>query len=629
MLELMRKHAGSWIIKIILGVIALAFALSFGVYSYFGQKQEVVLKVNDEPITMRQVRQELGRLTEEARRQLGDQFERLSPLLNLRQRALDRLVDQTLLFQAARRMGITVSNQELQRKVAAMPAFQRNGRFDLRLYQRALARSRLTPEKFEEGLRSELILQKLSTLVVGSVQVTPLEVDQELKRELTKVSGVYRIFDPDKFLDKEKVSDQEIKSYYESHRRLYLVPEKVVLSYITFPKARFRDKVDITAEDIQDAYDMDRGRYSRPERVRARHILIKLAQDASPAEVEAARKKAKEILALARKPGADFAALARKYSQGPTASGGGDLGYFKRGQMVPSFEKLAFKLKKGEVGMVRTRFGFHVVKVLDHQQAKVIPLDEVKSEIQDQLTEKMASELAVAAAENAFDQVAKTGDLAGLARKLKRGLNQTDPVVPGGQEVEGLPGLKGLAQAVEGLEQGQILPVMTYQDGAVVAVLKKRIPEKVKPLDEVKEEVRLAVRDQKAKAAARKAASDLLAKLAKEKDPAAVLAADKQARKTGWIPRNGSIEGLENSSRLVAALFERPLAKPVLPRPVEAGKGFAAAVLQGRRPPTPEEMAQKRKEVAARLLARKRRQRLQWFLKDLRSRAEIQTLVKL
>ncbi len=628
MLELMRKHAGSWIIKIILGVIALAFALSFGVYSYFGQKQEVVLKVNDEPITMRQVRQELGRLTEEARRQLGDQFERLSPLLNLRQRALDRLVDQTLLFQAARRMGITVSNQELQRKVAAMPAFQRDGRFDLRLYQRALARSRLTPEKFEEGLRSELVLQKLSTLVVGSAQVTPLEVDQELRRELTKVSGVYRIFAPDDFLDKEKVSKQEIQSYYESHRRLYLVPEKVVLGYITFPKAAYRDKVDITPEDIQDAYDMDRGRYSRPERVRARHILIKLASDANPAEVEAARKKAKEILALARKPGADFAALARKYSQGPTASGGGDLGYFKRGQMVLSFEKLAFKLKKGEVGMVRTRFGFHVVKVLDHQQAKVIPLDEVKGEIENQLTEKMAAELAVAAAENAFDQVAKSGDLAGLARKLKRGLNQSDPVVPG-QEVEGLPGLKGLAQAVEGLQQGQLLPVMTYQDGAVVAVLKKRIPEKVKPLAQVEEEVRLAVRDQKAKQAARKAAADLLARLAKEKDPAALLAKDKKARQTGWVGRDDSIKGLVSSGGLVAALFERTLARPVLPRPVEAGDGFAAAVLQGRRPPSAEEMAKKRQEVAARLLARKRRERLQWFLKDLRARADIQTLVKL
>lgn len=628
MLELMRKKAGSWMIKILLGLIALAFALSFGVYSYFGQKQEVVVKVNQEPVTMKQLREEMGRLSEQARRQLGAQYEQLAPMLNLKQRAVQNLVNRVLLFQAAARLGVTVSNEELQRKVAAMPAFQRNGRFSIKAYQRVLSSSRLTPEAFEDGLRGDLILQKVSTLVLGSAQATPLEVDRALRRELTKVRGVYLIFSPDSYLDAQKADQKEMEAYYNAHKRRYLVPEKVVLRYITFPKAAYRDQVDIQPEDIEDAYDAARARYARPERVHARHILFKLPENPRPGEEKAAEEKARRVLKLARKTGADFAALAKRYSQGPTAKNGGDLGYFTRGQMEPVFEELVFKLKPGEVGLVRSRFGWHVVKVEDHQDARVVPLKEVRGELIKELTESRAVELAAAAAENAFDQTASSGDLAKTAAGLGRPVNETPPFVVG-RDVEGLPGLKSLAQSVEGLKAGQLAPVMIYENGSVLAMVKKRTPEAVKPLKEVEEDVRLAVRSEKAKKAARTAAAELLKGLAAKDKPAELLAAEKGARRTGWLARNDRIEGLAASGGLVRALFMRPAHKPVAPEPVEAGDGFAAAVLQDRKPPTAEEMKAKRKEVADRLLAAKRREMLRGFLQDLRAKADIKMMVSL
>ncbi len=628
MLELMRKHAGSWIIKIVLGAIALAFALSFGVYSYYGSRQEVALKVNGEPITMTQVREELGKLTEEARRQMGDQFEKLAPLLNLRQRAIDRLVDQVLLFQAAERMGIVVGEEEIRRRVASMEVFQRNGRFDLRTYQRVLARNRLTPEAFEAMQRNNLIMEKLSILVAGAAQVTPLEVEHELEQRLTEVKGVYKLFNPDDYLKKQKVSQAEIESFYKQHKVRFLVPEKLVLTYLTFPAAAYRDQADVRPDDIRDFYEMNRERYAKPEQVHARHILITLPDKPTKAQEEAAKKLAEKILALAKKPGQDFAALARKYSQGPTAKTGGDLGWFGRGQMVKPFEELAFRLKPGQLGLVRTRFGWHVIKVEDHRQARITPLEKVKGEIKQELVEQRARDLAAAAAERAFDQVAKGKDLKDLARQHKRSLYTTPPVVKG-RPVSGLPGLKGLAQAVEDLSPGQVLPVLPYADGSVVAVLSKIIPESVKPLKEVEEEVRLAIQDDKAEKAAQEAAAKLLADLRAAKDPARKLRQDPAAKETGWLKAGEDIKGLDHSDRLVDALFLRPSHAPVLARPVPAGDVFAAAVLTGRKAPDQAAKDAYRDEVRAELLLKKRRRMVQDFLADLREKAEIQALAKL
>lgn len=627
MLELMRKNAGSWIIKIILGAIAVAFALSFGVYSYYGSPQEVALKVNGEPITMSQVREELARMTDEARAQMGEQFDKLAPLLNLRQRAMDRLVDRALLFQAAQRLGIVVSEQEIRRRVASMEVFQRNGKFDLATYQRVLSRNRMAPEDFEALQRDSMIMEKLSVLIAGAAQITPLEVDYELQQRLTEVKGVYKLFNPDDYLKKQEVSQAELEAYYNKHKRQYLVPEKLVLTYMQFPAAAYRDKVEVLPVDVRDYYDMNSNRYAKPERVHARHILFTLPEKPSKAQDEAAKKLAETTLALAKKPGQDFAKLAKEHSQGPTAKNGGDLGWFGRGQMVKPFEEMAFKLKAGEMGLVKTRFGWHVVKVEDHQQAQVTPLDKVESEIKNQLIERKAKDLAAAAAERAFDQVAKGGDIKELAKQKKLSIYTTEPVLKG-KPIEGLPGLKGLVRAVEGLAAGQVVPVMHYEDGSVVAVLDKITPETVKPLKEIEEEVRLAVQEEKAESEAQAEAAKLLAQLKAAKDPGQELIKQKGAKETGWLKSGEDVPGLEHSARLADALFLRPDNAKVLNKPVPAGDVFAAAVLIDRKNPEKTAMDAMREEVRAEMLLRKRRQLVQDFLADLRGQAEIQMVAK-
>ncbi len=628
MLELMRKHAGSWMIKILLGALAMAFALSFGVYSYYGRSKEVALKVNDEPITLTQLRDEQGRLSEEMRRQLGKQFDQMAPLLNIKQRAVDSLVNRVLLFQAANQMGVVVSDVEVAQKVSAVKAFQRNGRFDMRTYERVLARNRLNPESFEANLRGQILMEKLSIMVAGAAQVTPLEVDDAMKAALAKVRGVYKIFPLEGRFEKQTANDAEIKAYYQGHQNEFRVPEKLVLEYAVFPVARYRDQADVREDDVRDAYEMSRNRYAKPEKVKASHILIKLPENPAPAEVAAAKKKAEEVLALAKKKGADFAALAKKYSQGPTAASGGDLGSFKRGAMVPAFDKLAFSLKPGQLGLVRTRFGWHVVKVFKHQMAQVTPFKEVEGEIRQKLVERRAKDLAEAAAERAFEEVAAGKAFKDLAARQKLSLNTTEPFVAG-QPPKDLPGLKGLAQAQEGLPAGQPVPPLTFDGGALLAVIKTRVPARTKTLDEVREDVAVQVREQKARKAAEAEAQALVDKLQKEKDPAAALKAMAGAKTTGWLSADGDVEDLNGSANLVAALFLRPQKSPVVPKALPLGEDYGAAVLAGRELPDKEQMAEKRKAFAAQLLASKRRTALKLFLDDLRARAQIQVVAKL
>lgn len=622
MLGLMRKHAGNWMIKVLLGAIALAFALSWGVYNYGQGPRRVAVKINGEAIAESRVADVYANLVEEAKQQLGNQFERVAPLLNLRQRALEHLVNQVLLSQAANQLAVQVSDTEVQRRLASMEVFQRGGRFDVELYRRVLARSRYTPEQFEAAQRQELRMAKLSALVAGTAQVTPLELDQALAQNLAQVKGVYRLFKAADYESDVKASEEQINKYYQEHKALYLEPATVKFDYLVFPLSEQRDQVQVSDDEVAEAYELERDRYAKPETVAARHILFKLPEKASPAEVKTAKERADQVLALARKPGADFAALAKKYSQGPTKDRGGDLGRFQRGQMLKPFEELAFSLQPGQVGLVQTRFGWHVVKVYQHDKAAVTPLAKVKDEIRTRLSERRTRELAQAAAERAFDKLAMGEKLAQVAKRQGKSV-ASSPAVSEGQSITGLSGLKGFFAAAQDLKSGQPVPAVPFSGGSIVAVISERQEEKAQPLGQVREKVRQAVLEKLAREKARAQAAKLLKDLAATKDPAAELARMPAAVKTGWLGRDASLEDLTGSAALVRALFLQPLSKPVLPAPLPSGEDFLAAVLAGRREPDPKQMQAKRSEYKEQLLAGQRRQVMQSFLEDLRARAEV------
>ena len=622
MLQMMRKHAGNWMIKILLGAIALAFALSWGAYNYGSEPPRVAVKINGESIVEARVAEVYNNLTEQYKQRFGAQFDQVASLLNLRQQAIDTIVDQVLLNQAANQMAVRVSNQEVAAQIAATPAFQTNGRFNERLYRRLLERSRFTPGDYEAGVRQELRMAKLAALVAGSGQVTPLQVDQILAGQLAQVKGVYLLYKPADYRKEVKATDQQLKDYYQKHLANYMAPATLVFDYVVFPLSEQRDQAQVSDLDVADAYDLERDKYAKQEQVGASHILIKLPEKPSQAEVAKAKQEAEKILALAKKKGADFAALAKKYSQGPSGPKGGDLGKFKRGAMVPEFEKAAFALKPGEVGLVRTQFGWHVIKVTSHEQASVTPLDQVKGEIKKRLVEAQAKQMAQAAAERAFDRLAMGDSLAKLAKEKKTSV-ATSPKVAQGKKVEGLPGLGDIFVAAQDLKPGQPVPAMSFDDGAILAVIKERTPARPKPFKEVEEDVRAVVEAGLAEAKAKAEAAKMIKDLAGVKDAAAELKRIPGAQSTDWLKRGAQIKDLKGSALLVRALFLRPVSKPVLAEPVAVGEDFAAAVLVERKAADPQAIKEKREQISEILLSQQRRQLVQSFLADLRDRAEI------
>lgn len=616
MLEYMRNQAGNWMIKIVLAVICIAFALSFGLSPNFGSNPGIAMKVNDQPIMEEQVSKRYNQMLEQARQRYGDNFAQIEPMLNLRQQALYDLMDRLLMMQACQEMGLSVSSAEVQKTIAASSFFQVDGQFSYDRYTKLLQANRITESDYEASVANDILQEKLAALVGGSAQITPLEVDQALNMALSRLEAVYVVVSPEEFLKGIKVTDEDMQSYYEQNKGRYMMPATIKLDYVSVPVSKFRDKVEVLEDDVVDAYEMDWRKYSKPAQAKASHILIKIPEG----DTGQAKAKAEKLMAEA-KAGADFAELAKKNSEGPTASEGGDLGTFTKGQMVGPFDDLVFSMKPGDIDIVQTDFGWHVVKLHEITPARTTPLEQVRDEIVTALREKEAARLAMQAADAIFDQVAGGAKLADAANSY--GLNVDNaPAVSAKQQIDALPGLGDVFKAAEGLQDGQALRPMSFDGGAVVAVIAKRTPPEAKPLDEVKHEVELAVRDKKAMEAASEKADDLLAQAQKADDPAKILVG-MGGKPTGLITISDKIDDVPGSQELVRALHLLKADQKVLAKAAPVTDGYAAAVITERKPPAAGAILEAKPSLSKQLLNQRQAQVFGRFLADLRSNAEV------
>jgi peptidyl-prolyl cis-trans isomerase D len=622
MLDFMRRKAGNWMIKFLLGAIMAAFALSFGAYNYGNQGQDVAVEVNEQPISEVEVRRAQSRLGDQIRQQVGPQAAQLGLLKDLRKRALDSLVLEVLRLQTAEKAGITATADEVRESIAQDPAFQTNGSFDQQRYQFVVSRLRMSPSEFEYNRAEELAKVKLATLVLGAGALSPGELDQLITTQLSKIKAAYVLFKDQDYRDKVKAGEQELLEYYENNKKQFLVPERYQLSYLAYPWSRYQDQVDVQEPDVVELYEIERSKYVQPEQALVSAIVMQLPEKASQAEIDAARKKAEEVKALAEKPGADFAALAKEHGSGPLAEQGGKLGWIKKGQLTPELDGFIFAQEQGKIGVLNLSSGSFVIKVEEKKDASVTPFDTVKGELRQKLVKSQAQDMAQVEAERGFDLLAGGGTPADLAQEVKRSFVDL-PEIKASDEVKELKGLEGLADAVVDLNDGEVLPVLTYDEGAVVMVLKKRIPESVKPFAEVKAEVEVAVLDQKAQDAAQAAAQDFLNKLAGDAGAKKLIMAQKGAKETGWLNASGNIEGLDFSRPLLSALMLRPMSAPVLKEAVRLSGGFAAAMVLERQKPSEDELADARGQFKALFTAEKRRDILRRFQEDLRGKAEI------
>jgi peptidyl-prolyl cis-trans isomerase D len=313
MLSLMRRHAKSWFIKIALGLVAVVF-IFWGVGAYSAKERGRLAVVNGEPITVVDYNKAYRDLVDSARRTFGDALnEDLIKRLNIRSQALERLISEKLALQAAQDGGVSISDEVLREIIRSLPAFQENGQFSARLYQRVLAANGFDPASFEAAQRKELTMARLRSRpeFLAQASVPEARVFFHWQRDEVKVS--FAAFDPLTFESRVKVEEPALAAFFKENQEGYRVPEKVEAAYLAFRPEDYVGQVKIDPEELREYYEITQASYRQPERIKLRDILLPFPASAEQAAMDKVKAEAEKAAAEA-KSGTDFLALAKKFN---------------------------------------------------------------------------------------------------------------------------------------------------------------------------------------------------------------------------------------------------------------------------------------------------------------------------
>lgn len=429
--------------------------------------------------------------------------------LNLREMAVESLVAQTLIEREAHQLGLNASDDDLAHAIESQTVFQVNGRFDPDRYRTILRDNDLLPAVFEADTRAKILADSLRQLVTASVQASPTDARADFDRFGEKVALDYIAFPYANFLASQHPTDAEIAKFYKANPDTFREPERVQISFIRYDPAALAPHEPPTDAAIQDYFEQNlKTTFTHPGQVHARHILIQVAPDASPALKAAAQHRAEDLLAQV-KTGKSFTDLARQNSDDPgSKESGGDLGMVTRGELVKPFEDVAFRLKPGELAIAHTQFGFHVIQVLEIKDAKVESSDEARPKIVAALKQKQGED----AAHLALDQdVAAVGAGKGLPDVAnRRGLVVVQtPYFAQSDPVKGAEDNPKLQKDVFAMRAGDVRPVVDGPAPFLVKLLDRQAS-RIPPLREIKDRVAQAVARIHAEATASQVATAML-----------------------------------------------------------------------------------------------------------------------
>jgi peptidyl-prolyl cis-trans isomerase D len=379
----------------------------------------VVAKVEGTDITEEEVRQTARQMLQQQMPQGGANMGMLLPFFT--QRAAEQLITRQALLTEAQRMGLRVGPEEvkdeLQHGRYAATFFPGGNFIGQQEYEDMLQRANLTPTKFEEAVGNDILLTKLQAFIAGSASVSDSDIREQFIKQNSKVKFDYAVLKQDDIKKGLHPTDEELKAYYESHKQSYAnsVPEKRKVKYAVVDSSKAASEVQVTPDDLRAYYDQHREEYRTPEQVKVSHILIKTPLPGPDGKVDEkgvaeAQHRAEDLLKQI-KGGSNFEDLAKKYSEDPgSAKQGGSLGWIGRGQTVPEFEKTAFSLPKGQISdLVKSSYGFHIIRVDDKQDAHMKTLDEVKDQIEPVIKHQKAQQIASKEAEKLLNDARSQG----------------------------------------------------------------------------------------------------------------------------------------------------------------------------------------------------------------------------
>ncbi|WP_312132361.1 peptidylprolyl isomerase [Leclercia sp.] len=536
MMDSLRTAANSLVLKIIFGIIIVSFILT-GVSGYLiGGSANYAAKVNDQEISRGQFENAFAGERNRMQQQLGDRFSELAAnegyMKNLRQQTLNRLIDEALLDQYARELGLSISDDQVKNAIFATPAFQNNGKFDNTRYTAIVNQMGMTPDQYAQALRNQLTTQQLINAVVGTDfmlkgeadELATLVAQQRVVREAT--------FDVNALAAKQQASDEEVKSYYEQNKNNFTAPEQFRVSYIKLDAAAMQENA--TDAEIQSYYDQHQDQFIQPQRNRYSVIQTKTEADAKAALDELNK-------------GTDFATVAKeKATDIISAKNGGDMGWLEEATTPDELKNAGLKEKGQLSGVIKSSVGFLVARLDDITPATTKPL----ADVHDEIAAKVKQEKAL---DGFYALQQKVSDAASNDNESLAGAEQAagaKAVTTGWFDRDNLPeelNFKPVADAIfsgglvgENGTPGSNSDIITVDgDRAFVLRVSEHKPEAVKPLDEVKDQIAALVKHNKAVQQAKLDAEKLLAELKAGKGDEALKAAGLSFGEAKTLSRTG------------------------------------------------------------------------------------------
>ena len=522
MMDNLRTAANSVVLKIIFGIIIISFILT-GVSGYLiGGSNNYAAKVNDQEIGRSQFENAVASERNRMQQQLGDQFSELAANENymktMRQQVLNRLIDESLLDQYARELGLSVSDAQVKQAIFQTQAFQTDGKFDNERFSGIVNQMGMTTDQYAQALRNQLTTQQLINAIAGtdfmlsgeSDQLAALVSQQRVVREAT--------IDVNALAAKQAVTDEEVNAYYQQNQARFMAPEQFRVSYIKMDAAGMQENA--SDEEIQSWYDQHQDQFTQPQRNRYSVIQTKTEADAQTVLDEL-------------KKGTDFATLAKEKSTDIiSARNGGDMGWMDDAATVPELKNAGLKEKGQLSGVIKSSVGFLVVRLDDVQPAKVKPLAEVRDDIAAKVKQEKALDAYYALQQKVSDAASNDNEsLASAAQAANVKVTET-----GWFGRDNLPeelNFKPVADAIfngglvgENGTPGSNSDIITVDgDRAFVLRISEHKAEAVKPLADVKAQVIDIVKHTKAEQQAKLDADKLLAALKDGKGDEAMKAA--------------------------------------------------------------------------------------------------------
>jgi peptidyl-prolyl cis-trans isomerase D len=581
-LDLMRKHARSWLIKVALGGVIVVFIFWYGSGPAPQDRSKPYLaKVNGTVIT----REYFEKMYDNERQKIRMRFKgTLPPALDeeLKKNVATALIHRVLLLQEGQRLGIQVTDEELRQDVLTSPVFQRDGVFDPAIYQEYLRSTKFSPGQYEEDRRKQLIENQVAHLLTDSVKTNPEEIKRFWHFQSDKLVLSCLVVKPETEKVEAAPETKDLEAYFKEHQSKYAVPPAVDIQYVEFSWRDAAKQLSVSDEEARSYFEMNPKDFVVPEKMKLRQILLRIQPESDQEAIDAVKKKAEDVLSRI-KAGEDFAKVAQEVSEDEaTKDKGGELGLVARGTINPVIERAAVRLEPGQVSEpIRTDQGYHVVKLEEKQPETALDFPTVKEQIVKKLLEDKAKKKISGESDEFYEQVYRTEDLDGPAKTFGFTVRAAENVRKGGSIPELGDDPKLINEAFD-LKPGEISRLLHIDDNFVVMKVLKVTKQRIPAFEEVRDQLLKDYLKAQASIKATKVASDVIEELKKPGQDAVEVAKkfgltwedlDPVSRTAGFIPRLGS------SAEVNEMLTTVSEAAPLFPTPIVSSQGIAVVRL--------------------------------------------------